>query len=146
MKKFLSDIKFHAQIFQQKTDSQLLDQSQQLLIRAQTTHLDTLASEWFALVQEVSFRNLGIRHFDTQFLAGFLLHQGKIVEMKTGEGKTLASTLPASLNALSRKGVHVVTVNDYLAKRDKNWMGKVYSGLGLSTGLIESNSSQKRKN
>ena len=85
--------------------------------------------ECFALVQEVSSRQIGLRHFDTQLLAGVILHQGKIVEMKTGEGKTLASTLPVALNALTEKGVHVVTVNDYLAERDQKWMGKVYKGL-----------------
>jgi preprotein translocase subunit SecA len=81
-------------------------------------------------------------------LAGFYLHQGKIVEMKTGEGKTLASTLSIALNALNKKGVHVVTVNDYLAERDKKWMGKIYNALGLSVGLIKNNSSplEKRKN
>jgi len=103
---------------------------------------------WFALIQEISFREIGLRHFDTQLLAGLILHEGKIVEMKTGEGKTLASTLPIALNALSKKGVHVVTVNDYLAERDQKWMGKVYKGLGLTTGLVKSNSrlNEKRKN
>ena len=88
-----------------------------------------------------------MRHFDTQLLAGSVLHAGKIVEMKTGEGKTLASTLPVALNALSEKGVHVVTVNDYLAERDQKWMGKVYQGLGLTSGLVKSTSNlnEKRK-
>lgn len=106
----------------------------------------SLIASWFALVQEVSSRTIGLKHFETQLAAGFYLHEGNIVEMKTGEGKTLASTLPISLNALSNQGVHVVTVNEYLAERDQKWMGKIYKGLGLSTGLVKSNmySSQKR--
>jgi preprotein translocase subunit SecA len=91
-------------------------------------------------VQEISFRTIGLKHFDTQLVAGVLLHNGKIVEMKTGEGKTLVSTLPVSLNALDKKGVHVITVNDYLAERDQKWMGKVYEGLGLTTGLVKTTS------
>lgn len=93
----------------------------------------------------MSFREIGLRHFETQLMAGLLLHQGKIVEMKTGEGKTLASTLPVGLNALTEKGIHVVTVNDYLAERDKNWMGKIYKSLGFTVGLVKSNSSLKEK-
>jgi len=106
----------------------------------------SLIASWFALVQEVSSRTIGLKHFETQLAAGFYLHEGNIVEMKTGEGKTLASTLPISLNALSNQGVHVVTVNEYLAERDQKWMGKIYKGLGLSTGLVKSSmySSQKR--
>jgi preprotein translocase subunit SecA len=104
-----------------------------------------LITQWFGMVQEVSARTLGLRHFDTQLLAGLFLHQGKIVEMKTGEGKTLSSTLPIALNALSKKGVHVVTVNDYLAERDQKWMGKVYQALGLSVGLIKSTNTLKEK-
>jgi preprotein translocase subunit SecA len=80
--------------------------------------------DWFAMTQEISFRTIGLRHFETQLMAGYYLHQGKLSEMKTGEGKTLASTLPVSLNALSKEGVHVVTVNDYLAERDQKMDGK----------------------
>jgi preprotein translocase subunit SecA len=101
--------------------------------------------EWFAIIQEVAFRKIGLRHFDTQLLAGLLLHQGNIVEMKTGEGKTLVSTLPVALNALSKKGVHVVTVNEYLAERDQKWMGKIYQGLGLTVGLVKSSSTTSEK-
>ena len=101
--------------------------------------------ESFALTREVSKRTIGLRHYDEQLLGGLILQQGKVVEMKTGEGKTLASTLAVSLNALSNKGVHVVTVNDYLAERDQKWMGKIYSGLGLSSGLVKSTSSLKQK-
>ena len=98
--------------------------------------LDDLLPEAFATVREASWRVLGMKHFRVQVIGGIILHQGRIAEMKTGEGKTLVSTLPAYLNALSGKGVHIVTVNDYLAKRDSEWMGKVYRYLGLSVGLI----------
>lgn len=98
--------------------------------------LDELMPEAFALVREASCRTLGMRHFDVQLMGGIVLHQGKIAEMKTGEGKTLAATLPVYLNALTGKGVHIVTVNDYLAKRDSEWMGQIYHFLGLSVGLI----------
>ena len=127
------------------TDSELVTKMAQLKKRAKIESLDKLLVESFALVQEVSSRTIGLRHFDTQLLAGSILHSGTIVEMKTGEGKTLASTLPVALNALSQKGVHVVTVNDYLAERDQKWMGKVYNGLGLSSGLVKSTSTLEEK-
>ena len=98
--------------------------------------LDELLPETFAVVREASKRALGMRHFDVQMIGGVVLHQGKISEMKTGEGKTLVATLPVYLNALEGKGVHVVTVNDYLAKRDSEWMGRIYRFLGLSVGVI----------
>jgi preprotein translocase subunit SecA len=98
--------------------------------------INSLIPESFALVREAANRVLKERHYDVQLAGGIILHQGKIAEMKTGEGKTLVSTLPAYLNALTEKGVHIVTVNDYLAKRDSEWMGKVFSFLGLSTGCI----------
>ena len=98
--------------------------------------LDSLLPEAFAVMREASWRVLGMKHFYVQIIGGIILHQGRIAEMKTGEGKTLVSTLPAYLNALSGKGVHIVTVNDYLAKRDSEWMGKVYRFLGLEVGLI----------
>lgn len=98
--------------------------------------LDELLPEAFACVREASIRTTGLRHFDAQLLGGIILHNGKITEMKTGEGKTLVATLPVYLNALSGKGVHVVTVNDYLAKRDSTWMGPIYNALGLSVGCI----------
>ena len=100
--------------------------------------IDELLPESFALVREAARRTLGERHYDVQILGGLILHQGKIAEMKTGEGKTLVSTLPAYLNSLDGKGVHIVTVNDYLAKRDSEWMGKIYNFLGLKTGCITS--------
>jgi len=98
--------------------------------------LDDILPEAFAVVREASSRVLGMRHFKVQLIGGIVLHQGRIAEMKTGEGKTLVATLPVYLNALEGKGVHVVTVNDYLAKRDSEWMGKIYNFLGLSVGLI----------
>lgn len=98
--------------------------------------LDDLLPEAFAVVREAAKRTLGQRHFDVQLMGGIILHEGKIAEMKTGEGKTLAATLPVYLNALAGKGVHVVTVNDYLAKRDASWMGAIYNFLGLSVGVI----------
>ena len=98
--------------------------------------LDDLLPEAFAVVREAAKRVNGTRHFDVQMLGGIVLHQGKIAEMKTGEGKTLTSTLPIYLNALSGKGTHVVTVNDYLARRDANWMGSIFYALGLSTACI----------
>ena len=90
----------------------------------------------FATVREAAKRTLGQRHFDVQLIGGMVLHQGKISEMKTGEGKTLVATLPVYLNALAGRGVHVVTVNDYLAKRDSEWMGRIYKFLGLTVGVI----------
>lgn len=147
MKKFLYDIKVEASQLKEKTDEelscQILENKKQL--REQET--DDQIAKWFAITQEIAYRTIGFRHFETQLSAGFFLHKGKIVEMKTGEGKTLCSTLPVSLNAISGKGVHVVTVNDYLAERDQKWMGKVYRGLGLDVGLVKSTSSlsEKRK-
>ena len=97
---------------------------------------DEIVPESFALVREAAKRTLGERHYNVQLAGGLILHDGKIAEMKTGEGKTLVSTLPAYLNSLDGKGVHIVTVNDYLAKRDSEWMGKVFAYLGVSTGCI----------
>src|SRR5215467_1093888 len=99
--------------------------------------LEEILSEAFAVVREASRRATGMRHFDVQMIGGMVLHRGTISEMKTGEGKTLVATLPAYLNALAGKGVHVVTVNDYLAKRDSDWMGKIYRFLGLTVGCIQ---------
>jgi preprotein translocase subunit SecA len=117
--------------FRQRLEKATTDREQQEL-------LDDLLPEAFAVVREAGRRVLGMRHFDVQLLGGIVLHKGQIAEMKTGEGKTLVSTLPAYLNAISGKGVHVVTVNDYLARRDAEWMGQVHRFLGLSVGLIQS--------
>ena len=107
--------------------------------------LDDILPEAFAVVREASKRVLGLRHFDVQLIGGIILHQGRIAEMKTGEGKTLVATLPAYLNALTGEGVHVITVNDYLAKRDSEWMGKLYKFLGLTVGLIINGMNPKEK-
>ena len=103
---------------------------------AEGESLDDILEEAFATVREASKRALGMRHFDVQLIGGMVLHAGKIAEMKTGEGKTLVATLAVYLNALSGKGVHLVTVNDYLAQRDAEWMGRLYGFLGLTTGVI----------
>ncbi len=102
---------------------------------AEGAKLDDLLVEAFAMVREASVRTLGLRHYDEQLIGGMALHQGKIAEMKTGEGKTLVATLAIYLNALAGNGTHVVTVNDYLAKRDSEWMGKIYEFLGLTVGV-----------
>ena len=98
--------------------------------------LDDILPEAFAVAREGAYRSLGMKPFHVQLIGGVVLHQGRIAEMKTGEGKTLVATLPTYLNALEGKGVHVITVNDYLAKRDSEWMGKVYTFLGLTVGCV----------
>jgi preprotein translocase subunit SecA len=119
------------------SDAELMAKTEEFRERlAAGAKLDDLLPEAFACVREAALRALGERHYDVQLLGGIVLHQGKITEMKTGEGKTLVSTLPAYLNALTGKGVHVVTVNDYLASRDSQWMGQVFAKLGLSVGCI----------
>lgn len=107
--------------------------------------LDDLLPEAFATVREAAVRVLGMRHFDVQMVGGIVLHRGEIAEMRTGEGKTLVATLATYLNALEGKGVHVVTVNDYLASRDCEWMGQVYRFLGLTTGVIVPNISEDQR-
>src|SRR5689334_6297896 len=103
--------------------------------------LDDILAPAFATVREAGRRMLNMRHFDVQLIGGVILHRGKIAEMKTGEGKTLVATLPVYLNALEGKGVHLVTVNDYLAKRDAQWMSVLYHALGLSVGIIQHDAS-----
>ena len=120
------------------TDTELRNKTFQLKKQYnETQNLNGLIAESFALTREVSFRTLGLRHFDVQMIGGLVLNSGKISEMRTGEGKTLVATLPAVLNALTNKGVHIVTVNDYLASRDQISMGQIYRFLGLNTGLIQ---------
>ncbi|WP_251440615.1 preprotein translocase subunit SecA [Veillonella intestinalis] len=122
------------------SDSSLAGKTQEFKKRlAEGETLDDILPEAFAVVREASKRVLGMRHFDVQIIGGITLHRGNIAEMRTGEGKTLVATLPVYLNALTGKGVHVVTVNDYLATRDSEWMGKLYRALGLSVGLIVAN-------
>ena len=134
---------------QQLSDEELTGKTaefRQRLEKGET--IDDLLPEAFAVVREAGKRVLGMRHFDVQLIGGMVLNQGKIAEMKTGEGKTLVSTLPAYLNALSGKGVHIITVNNYLARRDAEWMGQVHRFLGLSVGLIQQgmNSAERRQN
>ncbi|MBQ9014784.1 MAG: DEAD/DEAH box helicase, partial [Firmicutes bacterium] len=119
------------------SDDQLREKTQEFKDRiAGGESLDDLLPEAFAVCREGAWRSLGMKHFRVQVIGGIVLHQGRISEMKTGEGKTLVATLPAYLNALEGKGVHVVTVNDYLAKRDMEWMGKLYTFLGLTVGCV----------
>ena len=128
------------------SDSELRAKTFQLKHNYQTEkNLDLILAESFALVREASIRTLGLRHFDVQLIGGLTLHSGKIAEMRTGEGKTLVATAPAYLNALTNKGVHIVTVNDYLANRDQVSMGQIYRFLGLSTGLIQENMSTQER-
>lgn len=134
--RLINTIKEEAALLQTNTEEELQEKIQAVKRYAEKEGIDSILAKWFALTQEVSYRTIGLRHFDTQLLAGIALHQGKVVEMKTGEGKTLAATLAVSLNALTKKGVHVVTVNEYLAERDQQSMGRLYKGLGLTTGLI----------
>ncbi|MEK9641084.1 MAG: preprotein translocase subunit SecA [Paracoccaceae bacterium] len=123
--------------FQALSDQSLIDKTQEFKERiANGESLDDILPEAFANCREAAVRSLGLRAFDVQLMGGIFLHQGNISEMKTGEGKTLVATFPAYLNALGGKGVHIVTVNDYLAKRDSDWMSKVYGALGLTTGVI----------
>ncbi|WIY26867.1 preprotein translocase subunit SecA [Parasedimentitalea psychrophila] len=132
--------------FEKLSDDGLKDKTKELRQRAlDGTSLDDLLPEAFANAREAAKRALGLRAFDTQLMGGIFLHQGSISEMKTGEGKTLVATLPAYLNALTGKGVHVVTVNEYLAKRDSEWMGNVFAQLGMTTGVIWSNMPEAEK-
>ena len=123
--------------FEKLTDEQLREKTAIFKKRlAQGETLDDIMVEAFATVREASKRVLGMRHYDVQLIGGIVLHEGKITEMKTGEGKTLVATCPVYLNALAGKGVHVITVNDYLAARDREMMGRLYSFLGLTSGVI----------
>ncbi|NMB38268.1 MAG: DEAD/DEAH box helicase, partial [Firmicutes bacterium] len=123
--------------FESLSDQQLRNMTNEFKNRlAEHESLDDILPEAFAVVREAAKRTLGQRHYDVQLMGGIVLHQGRIAEMKTGEGKTLVATLPVYLNALTGKGVHIVTVNDYLAKRDAEWMGQIYEFLGMSVGVI----------
>src|SRR5580765_7280335 len=120
------------------SDHALTDKTQEFKKRLGSgATLDDILPEAYAVCREMSRRKLNMRHFDVQMIGGIILHRGRIAEMKTGEGKTLVATLPVYLNALEGKGVHLVTVNDYLAKRDSDWMGRIYRFLGLSVGVIQ---------
>ncbi|MDH5769442.1 MAG: preprotein translocase subunit SecA, partial [Nitrospirota bacterium] len=124
------------------SDTQIKEKNEEFKKRLEAGEtLEDILPQSFAVIREVSRRILKMRHFDVQILGGIVLHEGKISEMKTGEGKTLVATLPVCLNALEGKGVHVITVNDYLAKRDTQWMGPIYNFLGLTVGVIQHDSS-----
>ena len=119
------------------SDAELKDKTREFKERLKEGEtLDDILPEAYAVVREGAYRSMGMRHYRVQLIGGIILHQGRIAEMRTGEGKTLVSTLPAYLNALEGKGVHIVTVNDYLAKRDAEWMGKVHEFLGLTVGVV----------
>ena len=123
--------------FKAYSDAELRAMTDEFKARLQSGETtDDILPEAFAVCREAAWRVLGMRPYPVQIIGGIVLHQGRIAEMKTGEGKTLVATLPAYLNALTGRGVHIVTVNDYLAKRDSEWMGKLYRFLGLSVGLI----------
>ena len=148
-KSLINQINILEEDLKELTDSELRAKSLKLKKQYETEqNLDALISESFALTREASKRTLGLRHFDVQLIGGLVLNDQKIAEMKTGEGKTLVATLPAFLNALTKKGVHIVTVNDYLANRDQVSMGQVYRFLGLNTGLIQEGMStlERREN
>ena len=135
---FVAEINAKEPQIEQLTDEQLRARTVEFRERvAAGAALDDLLPEAFAVVREAGRRTLNMRHFDVQLIGGIVLHRGRIAEMKTGEGKTLVATLPAYLNALEGKGVHVVTVNDYLARRDSEWMGRIYRFLGMSVGVIQ---------
>ncbi len=138
LEKKVKTIEALADKYQKMSDKQLLAQTDKFKkqLASKKNNLDTILAEAFALVRETSDRQIQIRHFPVQLMGGMILHQGNVAEMKTGEGKTFVAMLPAYLNALEGKGVHVITVNDYLAKRDAGWTGKVYNALGLSTAVI----------
>lgn len=145
----ITEINSLENIYQTLTDNELRGKTFELKQRYKTEkRIDSIIAESFALVRETSLRTLGLRHFDVQLIGGLTLHSGKIAEMRTGEGKTLVATAPAYLNALTENGVHIVTVNDYLANRDQVSMGQIYRFLGLSTGLIQENMSvqERQKN
>ena len=134
----VSEINSREDRLRNTSDTELIAETNKLRSRADNGEsLDSLIADAFALVREAGWRTLEMRHFDVQLLGGMVLHSGKIAEMKTGEGKTLVATLAAYLNALSGKGVHVVTVNDYLARRDSEWMGRIYRFLGMTVGVIQ---------
>lgn len=142
VKPLVAEINAKEEDFAKLSDAEIVAKMNELKSLAKSgTDLDELLVDVFALTRESSKRTLGLRHYDVQLIGGIILHRGKITEMRTGEGKTLVGTLPASLNALTGKGVHIITVNDYLSRRDAVWMGQIYHGLGLTVGVINHDSS-----
>ncbi len=136
LRKRVKDVNALAETYKKMSDKQLKEQTAKLKKRLEKESLDKILPDAFAVAREAATRTLGQRHFDVQLIGGMVLHEGNVAEMKTGEGKTLVATLPIYLNALTGKGTHVVTVNDYLARRDAGWMGQVYDFLGMQTGVI----------
>jgi preprotein translocase subunit SecA len=136
LRKRVVTVNAKADKYKKMTDKELREQTDVLKKRLKKESLDAILPDAFAVAREAATRTLGQRHFDVQLIGGTVLHEGNVAEMKTGEGKTLVATAPVYLNALTEKGVHVVTVNDYLAQRDAGWMGQVYSFLGMKTGVI----------
>ena len=137
IEKIVDKVEAYDEAMQALTDEELRAKTDEFRARlAEGETLDDILPEAFAVCREGAWRSLGMKHFRVQLIGGVVLHQGRIAEMKTGEGKTLVATLAAYLNALEGKGVHVVTVNDYLAKRDAEWMGKLYTFLGLKVGCV----------
>jgi len=141
LRKRVKLVNAQADKYKKLSDKQLKEQTDVLKKRLKKETLDSIAPDAFAVVREAATRTLGQRHFDVQLIGGMVLHEGNVAEMKTGEGKTLVATAPVYLNALTEKGVHVVTVNDYLAQRDAGWMAQVYHFLGLTTGVIVADTS-----
>ncbi|MDB5185414.1 MAG: secA [Candidatus Saccharibacteria bacterium] len=136
LRKRVVSINALADKYKKMSDKQLKEQTEVLKKRLKKESLDTILPDAFAVIREAAERSIGLRHFDVQLIGGMVLHEGNVAEMKTGEGKTLVATAPVYLNALTEKGVHVVTVNDYLAQRDAGWMGEVYNWMGMTTGVI----------
>jgi preprotein translocase subunit SecA len=138
LRPFIEEINALEPEFEALSNDELGDKTTEFLDRLHAGEsLGDIMTEAFAAVREASKRTTGMRHFDVQLMGGMVLHEGKVAEMRTGEGKTLVATLPLYLNALEGKGCHLVTVNDYLAKRDAQWMGPIYHLLGLSVGVIQ---------
>src|SRR3989338_2275608 len=134
LRKRVNEVNALADKYKKLSDTKLRDQTGVLKKRLEKESLDAILPDAFAVVREAAYRTLKMRHFDVQLIGGMVLHEGNIAEMRTGEGKTLAATLAAYLNALPGEGVHVITVNDYLAKRDTEWMRPIYELLGLTVG------------
>ena len=144
--KIVEEINLYEDQLSNLSDTQILDKTADLKSQyAQHKDIERILPEAFAIVRESSIRTLGLRHYDAQMIGGITLHQGKIAEMKTGEGKTLVSTLPAYLNAISGESVHIVTVNEYLAERDAEWMRPIYEFLGLTVGCIKSEQNPRER-
>ena len=146
IRKIVDRINSDEEDFSEATNDQLENKTKEFKQRyLEGSTLDQLLPEAFAAVREAAKRTLGLRHFDVQMIGGIVLHEGRISEMRTGEGKTLMATLPAYLNALTGEGVHIVTVNDYLAGRDAGWMSPIYEFLGMNVGVISSELTPEKK-